>query len=125
MARRDFTWAAKRRAHDLLNRLLSFEEYAQLIVHNYLDVRSPSTPRRVYRIPAHGGFVTVYQDAQPVARLCVGPARQLPEDDVIVLHKLMIEGNEREYLARANTFPVFQAEFFRPRRIELDPHQLQ
>jgi hypothetical protein len=31
----------------------------------------------------------------------------LPKNDVIALHKLMIEGNEHGYLARANKIPLF------------------
>ncbi len=120
MARMGFSRAAERRAHDLLMSLITYEEFAQLIQHEYLEVRSPSDPRRVYRIPAHGGQVTVYEDGRAKMRLCVGPLRPVPDDDVVAMHKLMIEGNEREYLARANKFPVLTAESFRIRGLRLD-----
>jgi hypothetical protein len=106
-----FTRLARERAHNLLLGLLTDGEYRQLIAHDYLEVRSPNTPGRVYRVPAYGGQVTVYQDGHAVVRLCVGPARALPEDDVLALHKLMIEGNESEYLRRANHFPVPDFDF--------------
>lgn len=115
-----FSWQAKRRAHHLLVSLLTDEEYTQLILHDYLEVRSPTTPRRVYRIPAHGGQVTVYDDGRPRLRLCVQPRHPLPDDDVVAMHKLMIEGNEREYLARANKFPVITVETLRVRGLRLD-----
>jgi hypothetical protein len=114
-----FTRLARLRAHDLLAGLLTDAEYAQLIADDYLEVRSPSTPRRVYRVPAHGGQVTVYQDGHAVVRLCIGPARTLPEDDVIALHKLMIEGNESEYLRQANHFPVPDLDLLRLRQRQL------
>lgn len=115
-----FSRAATRRAHELLMSLISCEEFAQLVTHDYLEVRSPSDPRRVYRIPAHGGQVTVYEDGQPRVRLCVLPLRPMPDDDVVAMHKLMIEGDERGYLSRANKFPVLTAESFRVRGLRLD-----
>ena len=120
MAGVGFSRVATRRAHDLLMSLLTYEEFAQLITHDYLEVRSPSDPRRVYRIPAHGGQVTVYEDGRAKLRLCVLPLRPMPDDDVVAMHKLMIEGNEREYLARANKFPVLTAETLRIRGLRLD-----
>jgi len=37
-------------------------------------------------------------------RLCVGPVDPLPDADVVLIHKLMIEANEDEYLKAANVF---------------------
>lgn len=120
MAGMGFSRVATRRAHDLLMSLLTYEELAQLILHDYLEVRSPSDPRRVYRIPAHGGQVTVYEDSQPKLQLCVLPLRPMPDDDVVAMHKLMIEGDERGYMARANKFPVLTPETLRIRGLRLD-----
>jgi hypothetical protein len=39
--------------------------------------------------------------------LCMQPVEPLPINDVIALHKLMIEGNEQGYLACANEIPLF------------------
>jgi hypothetical protein len=96
--------AAKRRAHLLLCDVLSEHEYIQLIISNCVDVRSPSNPRRAYRIPARPGQVTVYEDGRPVERLCLLPVRSLPDDDLIVLHKLLIQADEQGYLRTANHF---------------------
>ena len=98
--------SAKRRAHLLLCAVLTEHEYIQLIISNCVDVRSPGNPRRVYRIPARPGQVTVYEDGQPVERLCLLPVRSLPDDDLIVLHKLLIQADEQGYLRTANHFPV-------------------
>lgn len=37
-------------------------------------------------------------------RLCLQPVESLPDADVIVLHKLMIEANEETYLQKANKY---------------------
>lgn len=110
---RAFSARAERRARLLLASLLTEAELARLMADDYLDVRSPTVPGRIYRVPAHIGQVTVYQDGRPVMRLCVVPTRALPDDDVIAMHKLMIEGDEHEYLRRANRFPVFDEEVLR------------
>jgi hypothetical protein len=36
--------------------------------------------------------------------LCVQPIDPVPDGDVVMMHKLMIEGNEEEYLRIANRF---------------------
>jgi len=97
--------AANNRAKELLSELLDENELRQLKESRYLDVASPSNAQRIYRIPLEEGMVSVYESGNPVLRLCVQPISALPRHDVIAMHKLMIEGNEREYLALANAFP--------------------
>lgn len=97
--------AASARAKELLQGLLDDEEYEQLTKLGYLDVASPSYARRIYRIPLEDGMVRVYESGKEILRLCVQPVHSLPRYDVIAMHKLMIEGNEQEYLSRANWFP--------------------
>ncbi len=99
------TRAANIRARELLGDLLDENELRQLKEARYLDVASPGYARRIYRIPLEEGMVSVYEAGLPVLRLCVQPINTLPRYDVIAMHKLMIEGNEHEYLARANAFP--------------------
>ena len=100
---------AEERSAALLRELLSEHEYQQLTWHGYVDVPSPSRASRVYRIPSGVGRVRIYEEGRPVAELCVQPAMPLPTNDVIVLHKLMIEANEQGYLARANEIPFTTA----------------
>ncbi len=96
--------SAEGRARAMLREVLSEGEYQQLLKYGYLEVGSPSIEQRVYRIPGAGGLVRVYDRGTAVMELCLQPAEPLPDGDVVVLHKLMIEGNEQEYLAKANHF---------------------
>ena len=96
--------SAESRAKALLREILSDDQYQQLIKCGYLEVSSPTIGDRVYRIPGSGGLVKVYERGCPVMELCLQPAEPLPDGDVIVMHKLMIEANEQEYLSKANHF---------------------
>jgi hypothetical protein len=96
--------SAEGRSRALLREMLSEGEYQQLTKFGYLEVSSPSNDQRVYRIPGSGGLVRVYERGTAVMELCLQPADPLPDGDVVVLHKLMIQGNEQEYLAKANHF---------------------
>ncbi|HEY7832933.1 MAG TPA: hypothetical protein VIG30_05135 [Ktedonobacterales bacterium] len=96
--------SADGRARALMREMLSEAEYQQLTKFGYLEVSSPNNAERVYRIPGAGGLVRVYERGTAIMELCLQPVEPLPEGDVIVLHKLMIQGNEQEYLAKANHF---------------------
>jgi hypothetical protein len=96
--------SAESRAKVLLREMLTENQYQQLIRCGYLEVASPSTYNRIYRIPGAGGLVKVYEGGCPIMELCLQPAEPLPDGDVVVMHKLMIEGNEQEYLQKANHF---------------------
>lgn len=98
--------AAKGRAEQLLAETLAPEEYVQLSRLGYIDVPSPNVPGRVYRVPKYRGRVRVYEDGRPVMSLCVQPVELVPDADVVLIHKLMIEGNEQEYLRLANRFEI-------------------
>lgn len=96
---------AERRATNLLRDVLTPEQCRQLLWHGYLEVPSPHSAGRVYRVPrARGGFVQVIENGKAVMRLCVQPVERLPDADVVVLHKLMIEANEETYLQKANKY---------------------
>ncbi|MBW3625130.1 MAG: hypothetical protein KY468_17170 [Armatimonadetes bacterium] len=95
---------AERKAEELLQSQLSPDEYHQLITQGYLRVQSPAVPNRTYLIPRFRGLVRMYEQGRQVKRLCVGPVDQVPDADVVLMHKLMIEGNEEEYLETANVF---------------------
>ncbi len=96
--------SADGRARALLREMLSEGEYQQLTKFGYLEVSSPSNDQRVYRIPGAGGLVRVYERGTAVMELCLQSTEPLPDGDLILLHKLMIQGNEQEYLAKANHF---------------------
>ena len=96
---------AERRAQHLLTEMLTPEELVELNQKGYLRVPSPKRDTRVYHIPQHQGMVSVYEGGTLAERLCVGATSYIPEGDVVLMHKLMIEGDEDEYLRVANHFP--------------------
>lgn len=96
---------ARHRAHALMRELLSDAEYEAIVRHGYLDTPSPRNAGVIYRIPRGPGFVRVFYRGRAIADLCVQPAEPLPDDDVVVMHKLLIQANEDDYLAVANRFP--------------------
>src|SRR6202521_3084337 len=85
---------AERRAADLLRDTLTPEQCRQLVWQGYLEVPSPTEPQRVSRVPQTKGYVEAIENGRAVMRLCVQPVAGLPDADLVVLHKLMIEGNE-------------------------------
>ena len=95
---------AEARADALLDEMLTERERRQLTQVGYVEVKSPHYPGRVYRIPDTPGRVRVFDRNRELYELCLEPEEPLPYSDVIALHKLMILGNEREYLATANRF---------------------
>lgn len=92
-----------RRAQAMLQRLLSEDERAQLQRDGFLEVRSRSVDGRRYRIPRRAGApVAVLEPTGRVLYLCLQPATPVAEGEVVLLHKLMLEGAEDEYWRRAN-----------------------
>ena len=96
--------AVDHRADLLLRHLLTPEEIECLQSRGHLDVPSRTLPRRVYRIPADPGLVTVIDDGVPTLWLCAQPVRSLPASEHVLVHKLLLEGAESEYWRRANQF---------------------
>ncbi len=95
---------AERRAMHLLRDLLTPEQLRQLIWYGYLEIPSPTEPQRMYRVPRTKGYVQVIERGRATMRLCLQPVESLPDADVVVLHKLMIEANEETYLQKANKY---------------------
>ena len=93
---------AERRAELLLRDVLGDGNFQQFVRRGYLEVRSPTFPTRVYLVPERQGPVTVCEFGKPVMRLCVQCVDRVPDYDAVAMHKLMIEGNEQEYLRIAN-----------------------
>jgi hypothetical protein len=97
---------AEGRANLLLRQLLGDEEFERFARRSYLDVPSPSISERVYRVPSSQGMVDVIEGGIATMRLCVVPTRWVPDADVVIMHKLLIEGDEARYLRVANRFPA-------------------
>jgi hypothetical protein len=100
-----FSAATQHRAHMLLKGALTPDEYRQLDRNGYLDVRSQSDPEVWYRIPRETGYVRIYRRDTPLMDLCLQPAEPLPKDDVILMHRLMIQCDEETYLETAIHYP--------------------
>lgn len=95
---------AEKKAESLLQQMLTPEQGLELEHRGYLEIASPSREGRVYRVPRGRGMVSVYEDGRAVMSLCVQPVEWVPGADVVLMHKLMIEGNEEDYLKTANQF---------------------
>jgi|SRR5436305_14473566 len=97
---------AEQRARALLRQVLGGEEYESLVRRGYLEVPSPSIAGRIYRVPYFQGMVEVVEGGVSTMRLCVVPLRWVPDPDIVLMHKLMIEGDEARYIRVANRFPA-------------------
>jgi hypothetical protein len=101
-----FGWLQRRRvarrAEALLQRLLSDDERGQMQRDGFLEVRSPSVVGRRYRIPRRGAPVAVLEPDGRIQYLCLQPATPVAQQELVVVHKLLLEGAEDEYWRRAN-----------------------
>ena len=95
------------RAGELLRAVLTAEQYDQLIQQGYIDIPSPSDPERVYRVPRSCGRVQVREKGRLTKELCLQPFKWVPDADIVIIHKLMIEADEETYLQKANHFVPF------------------
>ncbi len=93
---------SSQRANELLRSALSSEQYSQLTQYGYLDITSPRDPGCIYRVPKVPGLVQVIEKGRQAASLCLQPLEQVPDADIVVIHKLMIEADEETYLQTAN-----------------------
>ncbi|HEX6557270.1 MAG TPA: hypothetical protein VF026_31190 [Ktedonobacteraceae bacterium] len=99
---------AKRRAKELLRAVLTADQYSQMMQRGHIDIASPSDPERIYRVPKGPGRVQVRDKGKVTMWLCLEPLERVPEADILVMHKLMIEADEETYLRKANRFtPTF------------------
>jgi hypothetical protein len=99
---RQFEAGAEEKAKALLTEVLTDAERRQLTEEGFLTVDSPNVGGRTYRIPGRLGWVEMYESGLLMKKLCVLPHEGLPPGDIVLMHKLMIEGNEDEYLRLAN-----------------------
>lgn len=99
---------AERRAQQLVVQMLSREQLNQLGTLGFLELRSRLIPGRSYRVPRRRGQVQVYEEGRHAGSLCIQPTRWVPDGDLVVMHKLMIEASEAEYLRTANFFKPYR-----------------
>jgi hypothetical protein len=99
---------AERRAQLLIGQMLNRQQQDQLTNLGFLELRSRVIPGRTYRVPRRRGQVQVYEEGRHAGSLCIQPTRWVPDADLVLMHKLMIEGNEIEYLRTANFFKPYR-----------------
>jgi len=99
---------AERRAQLLISQMLDRQQQEQLTALGFLELRSQLIQGRSYRIPRRRGQVQVYEEGRHAGSLCIQPTRWVPDADLILMHKLMIEGNQAEYLRTANFFKPYR-----------------
>lgn len=105
---------AEQRAKALLGNLIGGEEFERLVKRGYLDVPSGMVPERIYRIPYFQGMISVIEGGIATMQLCLVPTRWVPDADVVIIHKLLIEGDEARYLRLANRFPTGTSRLIMP-----------
>ncbi len=93
---------SSQRADELLRSVLTSEQYSQLMRYRYLDITSPRDPGCIYRVPKLPGLVHIIEKGRHTASLCLQPLEWVPDADVVLIHKLMIEADEETYLQTAN-----------------------
>lgn len=105
-----FQLTANQRAEQLLKQSLTPLQYQQIQTQGFLELPSTITPSQFYRIPRYRGRVKVYENynengqtlCRLKAELCIIPREDVPDADLILAHKWMIEGDERSYTTIAN-----------------------
>ena len=99
---------AEHRAQRLIEEVLPFEQREQLRSLGFIELKSQLVRGRTYRVPRRRGQVQVYDDGRHAGSLCIQPLKWVPDGDVVLMHKLMIEASESEYLRTANFFKPYR-----------------
>jgi hypothetical protein len=110
VARQREYYEAKKRAEALLRASITNEQYQQLLSRGYMEIPSRLYPGYIYRIPRNQQRVQIFETNQTVsspysrklAELCIVPCDPVPDADMVLAHKLMIEADEQTYLSIAN-----------------------
>ena len=103
----------RRKAEDrglaLQRQLLTYEQRSQLSTCGFLELASRLISGRTYRIPRRRAQIQIYEHGKHAGSLCIQPTRWVPDSDLVLIHKTMIEGSEDEYLRIANFFKPYRA----------------
>lgn len=100
----------KERAEMLLRDSISSRDYQSLLNLGYLEIPSRLYSNRYYRIPRERRRVQVYEvcetatglQHQKLGELCVIACEPMPDADLVLTHKWLIEADEQKYLNTAN-----------------------
>jgi len=102
--------AAECRAEQLLQQHMPPQQYQQLQEQGYIEIPSRLHPDHLYRIFRRRQRVQIYtlnqasssEPRQKYGELCVVACDPVPDADLFLAHKWMIEADEGAYLAIAN-----------------------
>jgi hypothetical protein len=105
--------AAERRAEQLLRQHVTAQQYQQLQEEGYIELPSRLHPNHVYRLFRRRQRIQLFavsreeeiEVRRKLAELCVVARDQVPDADLFLAHKWMLEADERTYLAIANRVP--------------------
>lgn len=93
---------AQRRALDLLKQILTETQLAAFEKDECIPVDAPSGRKYLIKKGRSGNVFSI-KDGKPVERYCIHPSdSEVPEADVMLAQKLMLEANEDEFLRIAN-----------------------
>jgi hypothetical protein len=93
---------ARRRAQALLDENLSAEQRDSLAKARYFTVHSRDGKRQ-YRIQqGRAGNVFLVEGKNYVRKFCIHPKLDCPDEDTMLSQKLLLEGDEQEFLRIAN-----------------------
>lgn len=100
---------ADARAEALLRASVTPQEYDSLEQNGYLEVPSRLYPNRIYQIPRKRRRVRVYTldkfdetRRQKLGELCLIACEPVPDADLVLTHKWLLEADEKTYLSTAN-----------------------
>ena len=94
------------RAEKLLLDVLGKKSYDAYKVRGFIPVKSKKFPEREYQFVPYGR-VRVFEKGIRKMELCVVPrGEQMPEQDILVIKKLMLQGDEEEFLKTAIKWDV-------------------
>jgi hypothetical protein len=104
------TQSPQKRAEMLLRDSISPQAYKHLLNFGYLEIPSRLYSNRYYRIPHERRRVQVYEvcetatglQHQKLGELCVIACEPMPDADLVLTHKWLIEADEQKYLNTAN-----------------------
>ena len=105
VVRDERAWARADRRADLLVRELPDARRARAARRARLPRGSPARSGALLPRPGLAGRITIVENGRTLAWLCLQPVENVPARELILLHKLMLEGSEEEYCRMANRTP--------------------
>lgn len=95
--------AAQKKATELLLENLDAEQQIEFNQHKRFTVHVRGKVDQHYLIEyGYAGNVKLFHKGKAIAKFCIHPAHNLPNEDVMLAQKLLLETNEEQFLKIAN-----------------------